>query len=444
MPADSADGSLISPADGEAAIVPQPASNNDAVNPLETTPEFQAARQALREGDVDRCEQSLRELYARRPNFPPPRMMLARAMLEEGQPRIARALLEDIAGGHMNSPELYLLCGQLALLEGRIVDATVHLEKARALAPPENWTQPQRRTLDLEILAGETLIAERRGEWAKASQLYQRQVAAAPTDARLRIRWAYALYHHRKLAQAYEQADAAYRQNSDIDPPELILAVMFAQDKKYREADEWFGKAVDKFPDNPDVYFTRSVYLMHEDKADAAERAAAKAAELGLDSRALLMHRGDIAVQQGKFERAEEFYRFVRKRQPQDIGVAGSLAIALVQQKNPQKLKEAVTLMEKIAGEHPNSPLLMSALGWVQYHNGQLAEAAATLEAAANAMPTEPTTLYFLSVVLMKADRKEDAVQVARHLQRVIAQPGLFFFRPAARKWLAQVLPQDE
>ena len=405
--------------------------------------EYAAAKRAIQQGDVRTCEQQLREMYAKRPNLPPPQMMLARLLFDLNEFRQARSVLEDAAISHRNHPQLYLLLGKLAPVDGRPTEASVLFEKAQSLDVPENWTPGQLRFLKWECLMGETTVAERRGDWDQAALLYEQQVQSRPTDSQLRSRWGAALFRIGQMKQAFEQFDVAYRQDSKLNPPEVSMAAMHVTEMNYRKADQWFEKALDLHPLEPSVHFERSIALMCEDRTAEAERHAKKAAELGLDSSVFLMHRGLIAMQLGEFDRAEEFFQHVLARDADHLGARTSLALALAEQDDVGKRKQALEVMSKISQEHSNSPMVKSVLGWVQLRNKRPDEAVASLQAAALQMPTGRDTLLFLSRALMQENRKEEAIRVAQQLERVIDEPGIFVFRPTAKRWLSQVLPID-
>ena len=225
-----------------------------AADELRSIDQYQTAREASAAGDLQRCEQALRTLYAQRPNLPPHKLMLVRMLIEERQLRAARTVLENAAGAHLDHPELYLLFAKLAVADGRFTDAGLHLKEARALPQPKNWTPEQIRRFDLQCLAGETLVAEQHRDWDKAIGLYQRSIDADPQNAALRLRSAIALYRAGQLEAAYEQFDVAYRHDAEFHPPELALALLLVRDEKYRPAEAWFQKAIERYPREPRVF----------------------------------------------------------------------------------------------------------------------------------------------------------------------------------------------
>ncbi len=423
--------------------VVQDESVGHALQELENLEELQQAKAALIAGDIELCREHLRAAYARHPNLPPPEMMLARLYLSSGQIAAGRRLLEEVSIADPSHPELYLLFGKLALTEGRVTDAILQFEKASALDLPKDWTDAQRSYFQRECAVARTTIAELRRDWDAAAELYQQQVKANPQAAKLRDRFAMALFRNGQLKQAFEQFDIAHRQDPKIARPEVSMAVMHVQGQDYAKADQWLQKALAKYPDDAGVHFQCSIALMYEDRAEEAERHAAKAAELGLDSDALLSHRGLIAMQLGEHERAEEFYQQALER-TQSIDAKTSLALALAEQDDPAKRKQAMEVIQSAAKQQPNYPMVKTVLGWVQFRNGQLDDAEATLREAAGRLPSERTTLLFLSRVLMEQKHEDQARQVAERLRRVIDQPGIVAFRPEARKWLDQVQGERE
>lgn len=222
------------------------------------------------------------------------------------------------------------------------------------------------------------------------------------------------------------------------------MAVMYVTQLDFRKADAWFQKALQRYPDDPAVHFERSIALLHQDRADEAQQHAAKAAQLGLDSATFLTHRGLIAMRLQQYERAAEYFRFVLDRMPQHTGALTSLALALAEQDDVAQRKRALELLKSATPAQRNSPLARSVLGRVQFRNGQLDAAEETLTAVAARMPSERSTLFFLATVLMQQGKQDEARRVAQRLDPLIDQPGVFVFRPAARKWVDTVLGKAE
>jgi hypothetical protein len=92
---------------------------------------------------------------------------------------LERAVAED--GEH---PEVFILFGNLALMEGRLADASVHFEKARILAAAKRWTADQRKRFDRLCHQGDAFVAESRGDWKGGEDGPRRLAGAAAGSCR--------------------------------------------------------------------------------------------------------------------------------------------------------------------------------------------------------------------------------------------------------------------
>ncbi len=363
----------------------------------------------------------------------PPKLLLANLYVANGQVGVGRRMLEEVAVAHPNRPEVYLLFGRLALYDGHVNDAALNFEKAMSLPEPSNWKDEQREYVRRACVEGRTAIAQRRGDWKGAAELLQQQVEADPKKTALRDRWAMALFRGGELDRAFEQFDIAHLQDTKMNPPEVSMAVMHVQAGEYDKADKWFAKALASHPDDAQVHFERSIALLYADRTDEADTHAAKAAELGLSSTLLSLHRGHIAMQKGNWAAAEEFFRDALKSSPDNAAAMAKLALAMVQQNDAAKTAEAVKLADQAAELGNNTVEAVAALGWVYYRAGDKEKAAPLLEAAGTHPAADPTALLFYARWLVDAKEMEKAQQVARLLAERIEQPGLFALRPSAK-----------
>ena len=422
------------------------ASPTEPLNPLpidegasempESLADIQAARAALAQGNIEACHEKLRAAYAKSPNLPPPKLMLARMLLAVGQIGRGRAFLEEEAVAHPNHPDVYLLFGRLALADGHATDAALHFAKAESLPTPKNWNDGQREHHAQACLEGKTQVAERRGDWAEAMKLYQDQVDAHPKDAQLRDRYAMVLFRAGELDRAFEQFDLAYLQDKTMNPPEISMAVMYVRQARYEQADEWFAKAFEKHEDDPAVHFEHSIAMLYQDRTEEAAASAAQAQELGMTSSLLDMHLGLIAMQQGNAAAAERQFQKVLDDSPDNANAMTKLALVLVEQGDDASQSRALKIAEEAGKKSPNSPEVAAVLGWVLYRTGKKEEGENLLRAAATHGSSNPLSLFLLARLLMLEEKSADAQQVAGILREQLDRPGLFVLRPAARKWL--------
>ena len=78
-------------------------------------------------------------------------------------------------------------------------------------------------------------------------------------------------------------AEAIYRdileRDSGIDNYNM-LGIIYRQQKKYKEAEECYRKALIEYPDHPTIYFNLAVLSLVQDNRFAARKCVMKALEL--------------------------------------------------------------------------------------------------------------------------------------------------------------------
>ncbi len=267
--------------------------------------EAQAAMQA---GNPELAMEHLRNATAANPFLPPPKVIFAQLLLSNGEVAASKYVLEAVANEQPEHSAIYILFAQIALGEGRLTDAQVHFEKADRLPLPDDWPAEIHQTKRRVVLSGQANVAQMRGNWHEAEEHLRKLVPLSPTDARVRDRWAQALFHAGQEKMAYEQFDLAYRQDDRLDRPEISMAALYMQAGNYDRATNWYQHLLKKQPNDATVHAEVSGAMFILGQADIAKQHADKAAALGLDSFALSMQRGMIASQLVQFAEAEAFF----------------------------------------------------------------------------------------------------------------------------------------
>ena len=399
-------------------------------------PELIAARTAYTKGQLDECKTQLELAKRKASNLPPVDFMLARLHLAHNNRGAAKALMEKVAIEHVQHPEVYLLFGNMALEEGRLTDAVLHFEKAETLkdAVPRDWTVDQKNALKIQIFRGYANVSEKREDWFRTQVALKALTNVVPTDAKLRDRLGVALFMLGREQEAFDQFQTAARLDSEMNPPEVSMAVMHVRQQETDKAIKQFAGAERKHPRDGRVHYEAAGMFLLMDQAAQAKRHANKAAELGLDTLKLTMQRGFIARQLGEYAQAEKYFSQVLEEVPTSFEAANQLAIVLSHQDDPEKKRRALELAALNARQYPNSSQAMSTVGWVYYNLGRKQEAQRALQTAVSRPTVRSETLYFLARVLWENGSKEDARRIAEQVKLAVEKPGLLVLRPEIKK----------
>lgn len=414
----------------------EPSNPSSAADEDPSQEAVRAARTAFEQKNIKGCIEWLIVAKAKRPSLPPPRLVLADMYFQSGNRRAGQALLEQVALENPDHPELYRLFGSLALNDGRWTEAVMHFERALDSQVPSSWTAQQRRDFVVSVKKGLAAAAERRGDKQAAATALGELVELAPSDAKLRDRYASGLFRAGLKDQAYEQFKISFINDKGMSPPELSMGVMCVNAGDYKRADAWFTRAAIAHPGNAKMHFQIAVALMVQDRAEESARHSLKAAELGLESPDLNMVRGYAARQLRAYEAAEILFRKVLQHQPQDAAAMNQLALVLIEQSDSAKQEEALALAETLLKMRNDSGNAKATMGWVLYRSGKLELAEPMLREASSNAAIGPEGLYLAGRAFADQGHDEDAADVAQKLAARIDSPGIYVLRPAARNWL--------
>ncbi len=128
---------------------PGPTAAVEVDGDTQRLPEIDRAIKSFEEREFDACLKRLWEAVKAHPELPPADVLFAKLAFKGNLGALIRPALKRAAIEAPNHPEVYILFGNLALLEGRVTDAAVHFEKAKTLAKVESGTAERRRRFEL-------------------------------------------------------------------------------------------------------------------------------------------------------------------------------------------------------------------------------------------------------------------------------------------------------
>ncbi len=117
--------------------------------------------------------------------------------------------------------------------------------------------------------------------------------------------------------------------------------------------------------------------------------------------------RGSVRERGGDWAAAEPDLREALKRAPDEPVILNYLGYSLLDR--GARIDEARTLIERAARLKPDDGGIIDSLGWVQFRQGQFADAMATLERAVALEPTDPTVGTHLGDAYWRVGRRIEA-----------------------------------
>jgi tetratricopeptide (TPR) repeat protein len=246
------------------------------------------------------------------------------------------------------------------------------------------------------------------------------------------------------LARLYLRAnrypDAIYhaREGAKLAPadPEFLGVIGLAQLESGRphEAREAFDRELELRPDLPDAHIHQGQLEMRLGRGGAAVPHFERAREL--DPRSWLpSHLLGLALTAvGRTEEAVEAYRSVLARDERIAEAHNNLAWLLADLDIDPILAEVHA--RRAAELQPENPHVLGTLGWAQYKNRLLDEAAVSLKAATLRVPDDPMKRYMLGVVQSARGESDEA---RREIGRALELDPAFPRAESARDLLARL-----
>ncbi|MEM9063832.1 MAG: hypothetical protein AAGD13_25545, partial [Pseudomonadota bacterium] len=143
--------------------------------------------------------------------------------------------------------------------------------------------------------------------------------------------------------------------------------------------------------------------------AEAATAILTEALEALPESPDLLWAKAGELEQGGDVNGAIEIYQALYDRLPNSPIIANNLASLLsVHFDEPETIDRAYAIARRLRGS--DVPAFQDTYGWLAHLRGQTEEAVEHLEAAANALPTEPLVQYHLGMAYSAAERPKAAI----------------------------------
>jgi tetratricopeptide (TPR) repeat protein len=415
------------------SVTPGPTQAVEIEAASKAIPEVDKAIKLFECRDFEGSLKLLIEAVKTHPDLPPANVLFARMAFQGNQGALIRSALERAAIEAPDHPDVYLLFGNAALLEGRTTDASVHFEKARALAAGKGWTPEQRRRFQLLCDQGMALVAENRADWNAARAALTSWLAQEPSDGKVRQRLGKALFGLGLYLDAQKELQKATQDDATLEPAAVSMGWLFGRLGNVKKAEEWMDYAVKNAPNSLATRMGVAAWLLEQGRSDEAKNQADAAVKLDPKSTEVKRLVGLVARQRKELGEAEQIFQELSVESPGDSWVRNQLALVLAEQPGASKHRRALELAELSVRENPNAVEALTTLGTVYYHLQRLEDAEKVLQAIVASGKGSSDAAYVLAKV--RADRGHfDAAPVL--LKTALDAPGLFIFRKDARQWL--------
>ncbi len=370
----------------------------------------EAALDAYSAGNCDLAYRLMKGVYDANPDSDPPGVFLA--FLHSNGERFLemRRALEQTAEDYPDDPEAFLQLAGVDVREGRYLEAELLLERVERLNDGYAARFPNSTRLVYlreEALSVRALLAERRGRYDAAAELTRKILDANPNNAQARWNAGYLAIKRNRLDEAESAFDALALLDERYWPGWLQVATTLDSEDRLDEAFERLQAqpaALEVASRRERAQLARLYMRWGKlDEAAALVDELEKEGKNDFDGWAL---RGWVALYAGAYPIAEEAFRKAFLLDGTSFEASNGLALALLDQRNKEKLAQARTLAAKNYRAYPNSPDAAATYAWTLFLSGSTREADAIFGPALESGEFSATVAYYLAEIAnLRGDR---------------------------------------
>lgn len=409
------------------------------------SPEAEAAVDAYLAGNPELAYRLLKEVYDANPDSDPPGVMLALLYSNNERFLEMRRELEKTAEDYPGDPEAFLQLAGIDVREGRYLEARLLLDRADELNAEYAARFPESTRivyLREETLSVRALLAERRGRYDEAAELTQKVVDANPKNVQARWNLGYLAVKRNRLDDAEKAFDEAAALDERLWPGWLQTATTLDAEERLDEAFERLQtqSALIETASRRERAQLARLYLRWNKLDDAAALVGEleKEGKNDFDGWAL---RGWVALYAGGYAVAEDAFRRATFIDGTSFEASNGLALALLDQRNKEKLAQARAIAAKNYRAYPDSQDAAATYAWTLFLSGAAREADAIFGPMLDSGEFSATVAYYLAEI---ANVREDKSLALTLLDLALRQKGNFPKRAAAVELRGIIAPEKK
>lgn len=236
----------------------------------------------------------------------------------------------------------------------------------------------------------------------------------------------------------YDEAIKQYQQvrlGPYFTSAQIQIALITYELGHFDKALQILDDAIGKLPENAvQFYITKSDLLMREKKGQEALDILGKALEQYPDDSNLLYTRAMLAEELDNLDLLEKDLRTIISNDPNSALALNALGYTLADRTN--RIEEAQMLIQKAYEIEPNDPAIIDSMGWIHYKLGEYDEALKYLRQAYQNF-NDHEIVSHLGEVLWVSGRHDDAISVwEKGLQE---HPDSDYLKETIRKFKAPI-----
>ena len=393
-----------------------------------------SARWDIDGDNADRAINSLRTALDRAPQDAEAMTLMAEAHQRNGNRELARELLSLAVEASNNAPEESIRYARLLAGEDNMRTAEDVLINALRLAPNnqqllvalgqlyvgmEDWPRAEQvagtlRRLDTDegrsaadglqvaILAAQDRTEETVAFLEQLAQNDDQAIGAQIAIARAHL----AAGDQESAVRAIESALEDTPENPSL---RFAAGAIYASTGDLPGAEREYRALLETSPRAERVWLELIRVLNAQGKRDEALAALDEGLAALPAAPNLLWARASVLEQGGEFEQAIEVYETLYEANSNSPIIANNLASLIsTYRDDPESLERAYAVARRLRGS--DVPAFQDTYGWIAFRRGELEDALAHLEPAAEALSGDPLVQYHLAMTYQALERNEEAL----------------------------------
>ena len=343
-------------------------------------------------------------------------VLLGRSYFEMNRYSDAIRLFNEVLTRIPDDMEARFYLGESFMRRGRYADAAKLYENI--LRERENPEVSKYRALFIERLAGAYIGLE---NYEKAIDLYEEIAEANPKD-RFKLLEAY------RLGKKFDKGLALSKEFLAKDPDDIdigmIYARMLADAGKKKEGADFLSKMLQSHPSDIQIYINLSEIYRQDKRYSDAEKVLLRGEEQSKDPgevERLKFQRAAVYEQQKSFDRAEELFKEILEKNPDNASVLNYLGYMLADR--GVRLDEAIRYIREALDSDPENGAFLDSLGWAFFKLDDMENAEKYLVESISIVPNDSTVHDHLGDLYFKLGRLEKARDSWKEAIRISDDP---------------------
>jgi tetratricopeptide (TPR) repeat protein len=195
---------------------------------------------------VAAAREYLKKQLATNNDLPHHDLLISDWLIQSGRLPEAVQILEQLAADSPPRKDIHYTFAWIALGQGRVFDAATHVEQIQKLPFENKWSDGYRKQFTTSVRELQAKIAERRGEWKTAFELFSSLIAVKPGSVSIRFGLAKSAFHTNNLELAQKNLRLLEQAQKPLVLAEVVIAKWYDEVGDIKATEEWFRKSLQR------------------------------------------------------------------------------------------------------------------------------------------------------------------------------------------------------